>query len=210
MKKQAVLFANGEVTKRETAIAGQSGFDIVVAADGGIAHAKRFGYTPDAVVGDFDSLPEGIHRLFPRTRFIRRPSQEQCDLEKALIFCEEEGISTVILLGATGKRPDHTLGNLSVLLRHDRKLSLRILTPESEIFIVRKTLELKGIPGQAVSLVPMGEAIQVSTTGLKYPLNSETLRFGEREGTSNEFSSSRCSISLSGGVLFVFRLYPEY
>ncbi len=209
MKKQAILFANGEVTEREAAIAKQTAFDFVVAADGGIIHAERFGFIPDAVVGDFDSLPADNQTRFPDTRFIHRPSQEQCDLEKALIFCKSEGISTVTLLGATGKRLDHTLSNLSILTRYDQNLTLRILTPEAEVFIVRKHLELEGVPGQAVSLMPIGETTHVTTTGLKYPLSGETLAFGQREGTSNEFSSKHCTISLTGGLLFVFRLYPE-
>ncbi len=207
MKKRAILFANGEVTKREIAIAEQSGFDFVVAADGGIVHAERFGFIPNAVVGDFDSLPEGIHKRYPRTRFVHRPSQEQCDLEKALIFCEEEGVSDITLLGTTGKRLDHTLGNLSLIARYDRCFRLRILTPEGELFIVRSRLKLEGIPGQGISLAPMGEAKDVSTSGLKYPLNHENLTFGEREGISNEFSRSHCEISITGGLLLVFRLY---
>ncbi|NOY23508.1 MAG: thiamine diphosphokinase [Acidobacteria bacterium] len=209
MKKLAILFANGQVTEREVTIAMQTTFDLVVAADGGIVHAERFGFVPDAVVGDFDSLPPDSKKRFQNTRFIYRPSQEQCDLEKALIFCKSEGIAAVTLLGATGKRLDHTLGNLSLLTRYDRNLTLRILTPEAEIFIVRECLELEGVPGQAVSLMPMGEATHVTTTGLEYSLSGETLAFGQREGTSNEFSSKRCTISLTDGLLFVFRLYQE-
>ncbi len=209
MKNRAILFANGQVTEREIAISRKTAFDMVVAADGGIVHAERFGFVPDAVVGDFDSLPPDSRKRFPGTRFVHQPSEERCDLEKTLIFCEKERISAITLLGVTGKRLDHTLGNLSLLIRYDRRFSLRILTPEAEVFIVRDSIKLDGIPGQGISLLPMGEAEEVSTSGLKYPLSCETLAFGQREGTSNEFSDSCCSISISGGLLFVFRLYPE-
>lgn len=209
MKKSAILFANGQVTEREIAIAKENRFDLVVAADGGISNAERFGFVPDTVVGDFDSLPPDSQKRFPDTRFVHLPSQEQCDLEKALIFCEKEGITAVTLLGATGNRLDHTLGNLSLFTRYDGDLALRILTPEAEVFIVREHKELEGVPGQGVSLVPMGKARLVTTTGLKYPLSGETLAFGQREGTSNEFSSNHCTVSLTGGLLFLFRLYRE-
>ncbi|PJB83722.1 MAG: thiamine diphosphokinase [Acidobacteria bacterium CG_4_9_14_3_um_filter_49_7] len=209
MKKRAILFANGQVTEREVSIARGIGFDLVVAADGGIVNAERFDLVPNIVVGDFDSLPENSRTLFPEIHFVHRPSQDQCDLEKALIHCEKEQITAITLLGATGKRPDHTLGNLSLLTRYDRHFQIRTLTPEAEVFIVRDHLELEGMPGQGVSLVPIGEARLVTTTGLKYPLTGETLAFGKREGTSNEFSSHRCSVSLESGLLIVFHLYPE-
>lgn len=209
MKKRAILFANGQVTEREVSIAKKNRFDVVVAADGGIVHAERFGFVPDIVVGDFDSLPPGSRDRFQNTCFVHRPSQDQCDLEKSLIYCEKEEITSLILLGAAGKRLDHTLGNLSLLTRYDRRFQLRVLTPEAELFIVRDRLELEGMPGQGVSLVPIGEARLVSTTGLKYPLSEETLAFGKREGTSNEFSSHRCTLSLKSGLLIVFRLYLE-
>jgi thiamine pyrophosphokinase len=209
MKKRAILFANGQVTEREVSIARGIGFNLVVAADGGIVHVERFGLVPNIVVGDFDSLPMDSRSRFPDAHFIHRPSQDQCDLEKALIQCEKEQITAITLLGATGKRPDHTLGNLSLLTRYDRRFQIRILTPEAEVFIVRDHLELEGMPGQGVSLVPIGEARLVSTTGLKYPLTGENLTFGKREGTSNEFSSHRCTVSLESGLLIVFRLYPE-
>lgn len=209
MKKRAILFANGQVTEREVSITKKNRFDVVVAADGGIVHAERFGFVPDIVVGDFDSLPPGSQGRLQNTRFVHRPSQDQCDLEKSLIYCEKEELTSLILLGAAGKRLDHTLGNLSLLTRYDRRFQLRVLTPEAEVFIVRDRLELEGMPGQGVSLVPIGEARLVSTTGLKYPLSGETLAFGKREGTSNEFSSHRCTVSLENGLLIVFRLYPE-
>ncbi|MCK5879004.1 MAG: thiamine diphosphokinase [Holophagae bacterium] len=209
MKKRAILFANGEVTEREVVIARQSLFDLVVAVDGGIAHVERFGFVPDVVVGDFDSMPVDSRNRYPDTRFVHLPSQEQCDLEKSLIFCKKERITAITLLGATGKRLDHTLGNLSLLTRYDRDLALRILTPEAEVFIVRNRKELEGIPGQGLSLLPMGEARLITTTGLKYPLSGETLAFGKREGTSNEFSNNHCTVSLKSGLLFMFRLYRK-
>ncbi len=209
MKKRVILFANGTVTKREISIVAENQFDLIVAADGGLSNAEHFGFIPDAVVGDFDSLPAGSQRHFPETRFVHRPSQNRCDLEKALIFCGENRCTDITVLGATGKRLDHTLGNLSLLTRYDARFHLRVLTPDAEVFIVRDKLKLTGKPGQSISLISLGEAQSVMTTGLKYPLSGDPLIFGQREGTSNEFSAGECTVSIRGGLLFVFRAYPE-
>ena len=123
--KNALLFANGEVTAKElNKVKGRS-FDVVVAADGGAGNALLSVFLPDYIVGDLDSMTPEIKEKLPETQFIRKPSQELNDLEKTLIFCEEKGITEITLLGITGKRLDHTLNNLSVLCRYIQKFHLK-------------------------------------------------------------------------------------
>jgi len=199
-----LLFANGEVSRREIALIRSMAFDRVAAADGGLLAALNHGFRPDAVIGDFDSVPAEIKGSLSAVHWVHRPSQEQCDLEKALAWLKETGSTAVTVLGFAGKRLDHTLSNLSVLARWDRELDLTLLTPDAEVFIVRDRVELIGNPGRLVSLVPFCSADQVVTTGLRYPLNKEPLAFGKREGVSNEMTGESATITIGGGLLFVF------
>ncbi|MEX0929083.1 MAG: thiamine diphosphokinase, partial [Balneolales bacterium] len=92
--------------------------NLCIATDGAAETALHYGVTPDVAIGDMDSFnpPPG----YPGT-IIRNTDQESNDLEKALIYAIEQGSEEVIVLGATGRRLDHTLKNLSVFRRfiHD-------------------------------------------------------------------------------------------
>ena len=207
--KRALLIANGEVGPREAEFVKDLKVDLVVAADGGAHNALFFGIRPDIVVGDFDSVTDATRETLKGITWIHRPSQEYNDLEKALIYCREQKICHVTLVGFTGKRLDHTLGNLSVLMRYDAVFKLDLKAPDADLFLVRDHLELQGIPGQHVSLVPLGRVEGLTTRGLKYPLHCEDLEFGKREGTSNQVMEGTFSVSLTSGVLLLVCLAGE-
>ncbi len=203
MKKSALLFLNGEVTRKEIRRLQGISFDIVLAADGGAFAALKFGYLPHYVVGDLDSVTEDIKRQLSQTQFIRRPSQEVNDLEKALQFCREIEVSQLTILGMAGKRLDHTLNNLSVLSRYDSQFKLTIFDAFSQIFLVRQNFQYQGKINQTISLIPMGKVEGITTRGLGFPLNNETLEFGKREGLSNYTTDPVVSIQIKSGLLIV-------
>ncbi len=202
--KNALLFANGAVTEKEIRRIRDAQFDLIIAADGGVRHALKFGYTPHVVIGDLDSISPEMRKKLPETRFIQRPSQELNDLHKALIYCETQGVAHLTLLGVCGKRLDHTLNNFSVIARFDQHFKLTIYDEFSQIFIVRNKWQFTGTPGQTISLIPIGSVHGVKTKGLKWTLNDESLNFGQREGCSNNISSNQVKISLKSGLLIVF------
>jgi len=156
MKKRGLLFVNGEVTEKETDIIRHRTFDKIIAADGGVHHALRFGFTPDVVIGDLDSITETVRAQLPETQFVHRPSQELNDLEKALQFCQEHGFSQLTILGIAGKRLDHTINNFSVLARYDRFFELELYDAYARIYLIRDEIQIQGQEGQLVSLIPIG------------------------------------------------------
>ncbi|NOX37466.1 MAG: thiamine diphosphokinase [Calditrichaeota bacterium] len=206
----ALLFANGEVSEREIRFLSKQTFDLIIAADGGARHALKWQLRPHYVVGDLDSITDELREQLQGTQFIHRPSQDLNDLEKTLLFCQEKGVNRLTLLGITGKRLDHTLTNLSVLSRFDTVFDLTLLDPDGEIFFVRNTFYYQGRIGQLISLVPLFSAEGITTQGLAYPLNDESLTWGVREGLSNVIVQNPVRISLKKGLLMVIAIYPEH
>ena len=81
--------------------------DAVVCCDSAAdAFRRRFSREPDAVVGDCDSIKGSFGNL------VRFSEQETNDLEKAVRYCRGKGWRKPVLLGATGRREDHTIGNV--------------------------------------------------------------------------------------------------
>jgi thiamine pyrophosphokinase len=84
------------------------------AGEAALAH----GLDPEAIVGDGDSiLPEQLRRF--GSRYHRIVEQDDNDLTKAtrylLAHSKDADRPTVFFFGATGKREDHTLGNISLM-----------------------------------------------------------------------------------------------
>ncbi len=207
--KKALLFANGQVGEPEVAQIAAKEFDFIIAADGGMRNALGVGRIPHYVVGDLDSIDASLREQFKQTTFIHRPSQELNDLEKSLQFCESLGVTHITLLGISGKRLDHTLNNLSVLCRYDRRFHLIIYDPYSQIFLIRDRWEYTGRKGQLISLIPLGKVAGITTGGLAFPLQAESLGFGYREGLSNYIVQNPVTVHIQSGVLAVFVMYRE-
>lgn len=200
--KKAIILCNGEPPVKnqvEELLTDQSLF---IAADGGADIAKSFGLLPDLVIGDLDSYNPAAEDSFP---VIHDPDQETNDLEKALNYALKQNISEAIVFGATGLRIDQTLKNLSVLKQFRnrfRSLIFRdticdILLPESPF---RKVLPA----GTTVSLFPLsGRVDGITTKGLRYSLDDETLENGVRDGSSNESREPEVVIEFKKGDLLV-------
>ncbi len=206
--KSALLFANGEVNSRETHLVSREKFDLIVAADGGLHNAVKYGFQPQAVIGDLDSV-NNSQQDFPDITFVHRPSQELNDLEKSLIYCRDENVTDLTILGASGKRLDHSINNLSVLAKYDQDISLSIYDTNSQIWLVRDTWAYQGKSQQLISLIPLGKVEGVTTNGLAWELNDEPLQFGVREGLSNYMTGKEVSVSIRSGILAVFAIHRE-
>jgi len=208
--KPTLIIANGEIGTREERFIKSAEFARIIVADGAWVQARGMGLHPDVVIGDFDSVPpETRIRMGNRVQWVHRPSQERCDLEKALQYCLEKAYLDVIIVGFSGGRIDHTFGNISLLLRYDQSMELSLLTPHSDLFFVRDQRRFRLPIGTTISLIPLANVHGVRTKGLKYALNHEDLILGIREGTSNEVISSSVQISIDSGILMVAVLRAE-
>ena len=99
---------------------------LVVCCDGAFRKYRAFagaalGQIPFVVIGDMDSLPRGLREAY-RDHVISLPGQDDNDQTKALrhILKHYPEVDTIHILGATGRREDHTLGNLGLLMEYAR------------------------------------------------------------------------------------------
>ena len=202
-----ILFANGELPETEIALPPEA---VVLAADGGARHCLKLGITPEAVIGDFDSLtPQETAALEARgARLLRYPvDKDETDLELALECAIRRGAREITLYALLGGRWDMSFANLLLLAApRYNSVRFRICAGESAIRILRggETLTLRGKPGDTVSLVPLSDLRGITYRGLKWPLQNADLPFGTPRGVSNTLLGSRAEISLAEGAAAVF------
>ena len=186
--------------------------ETVVAADGGLLRARALGLGVDVVVGDLDSAtPEALAAAEAEgARIVRHPqAKDATDLELALDEAVALGARRVLVVASAGGRLDHLLGSV-LLLAEERYAGLELdaLVGDALVHVVRGERMLAGVPGELLTLLPLGgPATGVTTEGLEYPLAGETLEPGTTRGVSNVFTSNGARVTLTDGVLLAVR--PE-
>ncbi len=213
---RAIIVANGHVDPDE-----QYGHllrfdDLVIGADGGAALARMLGLEPQVVIGDLDSLPPELRtELESRDcQFVAHsPRKDETDTELAILYALEQGAEEIVLLAAAGDRLDHTLANVFLLaLPELAGIRATIISGDSETWLLRGggQLEIRGQSGDTVTLLAVGQdAVGISTEGLEWPLNDDTLRFGPARGVSNVMTAPVARVTLRQGLLLVFRLRAD-
>jgi thiamine pyrophosphokinase len=176
--------------------------DALYAADGGALRCLDAGILPHKVVGDLDSFDPA---QYPGLDVEHDPDQETNDLEKTLIRAERDGFTDITVLGATGKRLDHTLKNLSVLKRYRPRFQrLAYRMQDGWLYLSTGDITLFVRPGQVVSLFPLSGRVEgIITDGLKFPLYREVLQNGVRDGSSNEATDYSVRVQHAAGDLIV-------
>ena len=183
--------------------------DLVVCADGGANAARKLHITPNVIVGDMDSISLATKKFFRGVPLLFVDDQNSTDLEKALEFCIQRGLTTINVIGATGERVDHTTGSLGCFKKFGRRAELTLFDPAGEIRVIRKRIRFRAKKGEKLSLIPLERCDGVSTKNLKYMLYNEILELGFREGISNEAIAPDVSVRVRRGTLLLYRLYKK-
>jgi thiamine pyrophosphokinase len=203
---RALIFVNGELHNSGAARAIIQPEDVVIAADGGARHALALGLIPNTIIGDFDSLSDAELRVFSDmgAHILRFPAAKaETDLELALAYAVRAGHSPIIIIGANGGRLDQELGNISLLSDSELiRFDVRIDDGITEAFFITTKVTICGKPGDTISLLPWGSPVEgVSTDGLVYPLNWETLLPYHTRGLSNQMLAETAKVSIKRGLL---------
>ncbi len=171
-------------------------FDFVIGVDSGADEAIENGITPDLIVGDLDSVNRDNH---PTENLLENSEQEDNDLSKALRFCSEKDLKSIWIVGFSGKRSDHELGNYAAVHNANHNLDIRVILDDIIMHRVVKENEFHGLApiGTLVSIFSFEET-QVQTSGLKWDING-ILGFSSR-GVSNQSTAPTFSISTDGCV----------
>jgi len=182
----------------------------VIAADGGLDRAAALGLEVDVLVGDLDSVSSAALARAESAgrRIVRHPvAKDATDLELALDEALALGARRVLVIASAGGRLDHVAASLLLLgATRYAELELDALVGDALVHVLRSARTLHGTPGELVTLLPLGGAAEgVTTSGLEYPLDGETLGPGSTRGVSNVFTSAEARVTLAEGILLAIR-----
>ncbi len=204
--RSALVVGNGEPPSRALFAACAQEAELILCADGGANTASAYGYAPDYVVGDLDSVSRQSKAALAADRFILVDPEGHVgtDGQKVLNHAVALGVTEAVLVGFTGRRTDHLLGNLSLLKTFADRLALRLVDSYCDIRLIDRRIRFRAVMGQKISLCPLNGAVEgIETFGLKWPLRSESLIPGVRDGISNEVVANPVEIRVERGDLLL-------
>ena len=204
--KRAAILCDGPPPPRPLLEYWLAGADIFVCADAAGHPYDHLPRLPDVVIGDFDSLTGRILSGKHGPRYLLVKEQETTDSEKALLYVIEEGMTEVVMLGATGWRLDHTLNNCYLLERFADRLRICLSGYQADAVRVdaSRPVVWQLPPGTGFSLLPLaGVASGVSVEGARYSLTDAVIQSGGPAAISNRVSRPPLRITLAGGSLLV-------
>lgn len=207
---RAIIFANGVMDSWPPGLEIDPEADLIIAADGGLAHCLAWGHRPLMVVGDLDSADPGeVDRLAGQgVEIVRHPARkDDTDLELALNLAVARGAVKVTILGGLGARWDMTLANTALLASGAaRGVDIRLMDGGQTITCLQGPgrAALTGRPGDILSLIPLSDpASGITLHGLEYPLNRAVLPRGSSRGVSNVFVGQGAEVELESGCLLI-------
>lgn len=184
MEKTVVIICDGQFPKSEYPRYLIRSADFIICCDGALTKFLRnsrsiFGEerTPDLVIGDMDTLSAGMQKKY-RDIIIKENEQEHNDQTKAVRWAltNIKGVSRIYIMGATGNRLDHTIGNVSLLMEYTRMFDLEGLGVNIEMvsdngtaFAISDTTEIDCGIGRSVSIFTPDSTLNIKSAGLEYP-----------------------------------------
>ncbi len=184
MHKTVVIICDGRFPKSEYPRYLIRTADFIICCDGALqkflrASVSIFGEKrlPDVVVGDMDSLSPALRRSHSDI-IVQIDEQEHNDQTKAFRWALENvpGISQIYILGATGEREDHTIGNVSLLMEYARTYDLEgmgigveMISDHATIFAATDTFEMDCGEGRRVSIFSPDNSLRIRSEGLEWP-----------------------------------------
>ena len=202
---KTVILANGDFPVHKTPFQFLLNAEKIICCDGATQNLLNAGIIPDFIIGDLDSISEDIKKKFSSI-IIHSADQESNDLTKAFIFCIENNLKEITILGATGKREDHTLGNLSLLADYSEKASVQILTDYGIFNCIFKSSCFESQYGEQVSIFSLKPETEFTFYNLLYPVKNRNFS-SWWQGTLNESLGNNFTISFINGKVLVYRAY---
>ncbi len=207
----------------------------VAAVNGGTANCLNLGIIPNAIIGDMDSITTDVldnlknkilelekdlnessknlniknnELLTNKIKFISyKLDKDESDTQLGVDYLIQQNFYNILLIGAFGNRADHSLANIFLLANPTYKdYDIRIITENSEIFILHKSGSIKGGIGKKVSIFSITPYTYfIKTSGLKFKLKEEKLLFSPVRGLSNIFTRNTARIDIREGKLLIIR-----
>ncbi len=196
-----VILANGRFPAHIIPLQNLDEAGTVICTDGSADALLQFDRTPHVIIGDQDSTSLNKNKF--KGLWVEVPGQNRTDLQKTLEWCFLNDLHEVVVLGAMGKREDHSLGNLHVLAEFSEKMNIHFVSDYASIYCCKGKRSFPSIKGQQISIVAIDPVESITTTGLKYALNCESFP-PACNGISNEAEGNEFSIDTSHPIwLFI-------
>ena len=170
----------------------------IICTDGAADKLIGSGRNPDIIIGDFDSTSiKGKNRT---GIWIETPDQNKTDLEKTFEWCIMNNIKKIVLLGSSGKREDHTLGNLFTLAKYHDEIKCEMITNYAKIICVSGENYIFADTNQTISIIATEPIESITLDGLQYNMKNESLLPSAR-AISNKAISDKFYLESTGKVL---------
>lgn len=185
--------------------------DIVVGVDKGADFLYRHQIIPHAIIGDFDSVDPSVVAFYREQPGVGirefQPEKDESDTEIAVRMAIKHDLDRLWILGATGTRLDHVMGNLQMLkLALDAGVRAYIVDSHNKIYLAEKQVSIQKSAqfGKYFSLFAFGGDVEgLCIEGAKYPLQDYYLSSDSSRCVSNEVEAEEVVIRWESGTLLI-------
>lgn len=181
MHRNVVIVCNGDFPRTEYPRYLLREADFIIVCDGALSKYLRnmkavFSKErlPDLVIGDMDSLSKGMQEKY-KDLIVKVEEQDYNDQTKAFRWVMENfgEASLIRIVGATGQREDHTIGNMSLLMEYTRMFDLKdriveMVTDHGTVFAATDTFEMECGTGRKVSIFSPDNSLKIKSSGLQW------------------------------------------
>lgn len=214
--KRAIILSNGNLSGLDRLKENIDKNDFIVCTDGSATFALENNIHPNLVIGDFDSTTASIFKKLKQKNInlIKYPMiKDKTDFELAVDFLLKKKFKEIIVFGILGDRLDQIIANINLLIKiqiENKDSMIKIIEGNQDLYILYKDIEISGKIGDLISIIPIdGDVIGITTTGLEYRLNNETLKYGLTRGISNILNQSKTKISVQKGHALVVHTFKK-
>jgi thiamine pyrophosphokinase len=206
-KDYSVVLCDGKFPEHDIPLYLLNKAERIICCDGAAVKLLQYGKEPYSIVGDLDSLPDNLRKKYA-DRVFHDADQETNDQTKAVHWCHHRNLNPLIILGATGLREDHTVGNISLLLDYAEFADIAMVTDTGVFIPMNKSKTFVCRKGQQISIFAITPDTKITSCGLKYEV-SERCFTNWYQGTLNEALSDSFTISIDKGKVIVFAGFKD-
>ena len=203
--RSAVILANGSFPTNDIPLNSLKTSECIVCCDGAINKLEAAGLKAHAIVGDLDSLTNDLKRKY-QDIIHHFSNQDTNDLTKAINWCLANKLNDITIIGATGERDDHMIGNIFLLSSYTKKMKVKMLTDYGTFTPLTRSRNIDSYTGQQVSIFSPQAETTITTANLRYELTNQKLAM-LWQGTLNESMGDSFRIDFEGDSLIIYQEY---
>lgn len=182
--------------------------DFILAVDGGANHCIKASVIPDLILGDLDSISNETLEFMKEKNIVIEKfprKKDATDTELSLDYLIEKGYRDITLMGVTGSRMDHSLGNIFLLdSLKEKSIEARIIDDNNIIYLVEDNLILSRKDNFFISIIPISNlGINISLKGFEYNLDKRDVDFSSTITISNRVLDEKGIIEIHRGKALV-------